>query len=159
MATTHVGHDCHIGSNNVFANGATVAGHVILGDDIIVGGLVGIHQFVKIGNYSMIAAGSMVNKDIPPYTISQGDRAELVGINQIGLERHQFTSDEIQEIKNAFKHLFLSKNGNFQDRLTDFENSIKENKKNLSETQKNKLIYLLKFIQESERGIAPTRRK
>lgn len=159
MATTHVGHDCHIDSKNVFANGATVAGHVIIGSNIIVGGLVGIHQFVKVGSYSMIAAGSMVNKDIPPYTISQGDRAALVGINQIGLERNGFTEEEVQAIKNAYKSLFISKNGTFEQRLDDYSKQLDIDVITNSPALQSKLDLLLNFIRESERGITPTRRK
>lgn len=152
MACTHVGHDCHIGSKNIFANSATIAGHVNIGNSTLVGGLVGIHQFVRIGDYAMIAAGSMVNKDIPPYLMSQGDRAMLIGVHQIGLERNGFTELQVRDIKNLYKEIFLSKESSFNNRVTSF----KEEFKDIPEA-KFKYDFCL-FLLESERGIAGVRR-
>lgn len=108
MANSHVAHDCIIGDSCVFANCATVAGHVTVGDYTVIGGLSGIHQFCKIGSNVMIGGGSVVVKDIPPYVIAQGNHATPFGINLIGLRRHNFSSEDINAIKECYKHLYRS---------------------------------------------------
>jgi UDP-N-acetylglucosamine acyltransferase len=111
MAYSHVAHDCLVGSHCVMANAATLAGHVELGDWVILGGLSAVHQFTRIGAHSFIAGGAMVAMDVPPYCTAQGDRAELVGLNTVGLTRHGFTEDQIQRVKEAYRILFRSKLG------------------------------------------------
>ncbi len=106
MANSHVAHDCRVGSNNIFANSVALAGHVRLMDNVILGGLVGVHQFCRIGSFVMISAGSMVGDDIAPYCIVQGDRAFLRGINVIGLKRAGMTPDEIAMVKRVYRHFF-----------------------------------------------------
>ncbi len=109
MMHVHIAHDCIIGNRAVLANNATLAGHIEIQDYAILGGLCAIHQFVRIGESALIAGGSMVVQDIPPYTIASGDRARIYGINRIGLKRRGFTKEEIETIKNAFKILYRSK--------------------------------------------------
>jgi UDP-N-acetylglucosamine acyltransferase len=155
MACTHVGHDCRVGSRNIFANSATVAGHVEIGDSILVGGLVGIHQFVRIGNFAMIAAGSMVNKDIPPYLMCQGDRAMLIGVHQVGLERNKFDDEQIREIKNFYKDIFLSKSESFKERIEVKSKEVE----NFDDALKGHLEFFCNFILASDRGIASVRKK
>ena len=106
MAYVHVAHDCRVGNQIVLANAATLAGHVEVGDHAILGGLSAIHQFTRIGTHAMISGGSMVNQDITPYTIAQGDRAEPVGINLIGLKRRGFSDEALRALKNAYKTFF-----------------------------------------------------
>lgn len=106
MAYVHVAHDCIVGSHIVLANAATLAGHVEVGDHAVLGGLSAIHQFTRIGSHAMISGGSMVNQDITPYTIAQGDRAEPVGINLIGLKRRGFSDEVLRALKNAYKTFF-----------------------------------------------------
>jgi UDP-N-acetylglucosamine acyltransferase len=119
MANSHVGHDSTVGSRCVFANCATIAGHVIVEDSVILGGLVGVHQFARIGNLSMLGAGAMVSQDIPPFCIAQGDHAELIGLNKIGLTRAGFGEDAVSELTQAFKALLLAPKGSgtLRDRL------------------------------------------
>ena len=109
MMHVHIAHDCTIGSRNIFANNATLAGHIEVEDFAILGGLCAIHQFVRIGESALIAGGSMVVQDIPPYLVASGDRAKIYGINRIGLERRGFTKEEIEQIKNAYKIVYRSK--------------------------------------------------
>ncbi len=109
MMHVHIAHDCVIGSRTVLANNATLAGHIEIQDYVILGGLCAIHQFVRIGESALIAGGSMVVQDIPPYLVASGDRAKIYGINRIGLERRGFPKEEIEKIKNAFKILYRSK--------------------------------------------------
>ncbi|MGZ3479756.1 MAG: acyl-ACP--UDP-N-acetylglucosamine O-acyltransferase [Myxococcaceae bacterium] len=109
MAYSHVAHDCRVGSGCVFANGATLGGHVEVGDHAILGGLAAVHQFTRIGPHAFLAGGTMVVMDIPPFCMAQGDRAELVGVNGIGLARHGFTEEQITRVKEAYRILFRSK--------------------------------------------------
>jgi UDP-N-acetylglucosamine acyltransferase len=109
MAYSHVAHDCQVGNGCVFANSATLGGHVEIGDHVILGGLAAVHQFTRIGRHAFIAGGSMVVMDVPPYCTAQGDRAELVGINSVGLARHGFSEEQIGQIKDAYRVLFRSK--------------------------------------------------
>jgi UDP-N-acetylglucosamine acyltransferase len=109
MAYSHVAHDCQVGNGCVFANSATLGGHVEIGDHVILGGLSAVHQFTRIGRYAFVAGGSMVVMDVPPYCTAQGDRAELVGINSVGLARQGFSEEQIGQIKDAYRVLFRSK--------------------------------------------------
>jgi UDP-N-acetylglucosamine acyltransferase len=107
MAYTHVAHDCIVGNQNVFANAMQLAGHVVVGNQCVIGALSGIHQFCQIGDLAMLAAGSKVTHDIPPFTTCQGDRAVLRGLNAIGLKRKGYTSEDLQKLKQAYRILFL----------------------------------------------------
>ncbi len=109
MAYAHVAHDCQVGSHCVFANGATLAGHVEVADAVILGGLSAVHQFTRVGKHAFIAGGTIVVMDIPPFCSAQGDRAELMGLNTVGLSRHGFTEARIAAIKEAYRIVFRSK--------------------------------------------------
>ncbi len=108
MANSHVAHDCHLGNNIIVANSTGIAGHVIVEDRAVISGLIGIHQFSRIGTMAMISGGSMVHQDVAPYCIAQGERARLVGLNIVGLRRNGLSRETISAIKNAFKTLFRS---------------------------------------------------
>jgi len=110
MAYVHIAHDCLIGNENIFANKATLAGHVEVNSKVILGGSVNIHQFVKVGSHAFLAANSYINMDILPFTMAQGIPASAKGINTEGLKRLNFDQDEIRLIKNAFKIIFRQKN-------------------------------------------------
>jgi UDP-N-acetylglucosamine acyltransferase len=109
MAYSHVAHDSQVGSRCVFANGATLAGHVEIGDFVTLGGLSAVHQFTRIGPHAFIAGGAMVVMDVPPFCVAQGDRAELSGLNIVGLQRQGFTEEQLARIKDAYRILFRSK--------------------------------------------------
>jgi len=109
MAYSHVAHDCQVGNGCVLANAATLGGHVEVGDHVILGGLAAVHQFTRIGRHAFVAGGSMVVMDVPPFCTAQGDRAELVGVNSIGLARHGFSEEQIARVKEAYRILFRSK--------------------------------------------------
>lgn len=143
MANTHVGHDCVVGSHNVFANSAALAGHVTVYNRVIVGGMVGIHQFSRIGDFAMLGGGSMVSQDIPPYCIGQGDRCHLRGINVIGLERGGFSEDDVRTVKKVYRALF-STMGKLSSKIEALAPEFREHEK---------VIPLIKFIEESERGL------
>jgi UDP-N-acetylglucosamine acyltransferase len=106
MVGAHVAHDCQVGSNVVMANNATLAGHVVVADYAILGGLSAVHQFVRIGQYAMIGGMSGVERDVIPYGSVMGDRARLSGVNIVGMQRRGFSREEIQALRNAFQLLF-----------------------------------------------------
>ncbi|MBU1171051.1 MAG: acyl-ACP--UDP-N-acetylglucosamine O-acyltransferase [Proteobacteria bacterium] len=106
MAYAHVAHDCRIGRKVILANNSTLAGHIILGDHVTVGGLVAIHQFVRVGDYAYIGGKSAVVKDVPPFVIAAGDRAQLHGLNKVGLQRHNFSPTTLAALKKAYRIVF-----------------------------------------------------
>jgi UDP-N-acetylglucosamine acyltransferase len=108
MAYTHVAHDCMIGNENILANGVQLSGHVTIGNRAVLGGLCGVHQFCRIGNYAMAAAGSMVAQDLPHFCMAQGDRAYLRGLNIVGLRRGGVVASAVAAVKAAYKLIFLS---------------------------------------------------
>lgn len=106
MMSVHIAHDCMVGDRNVFANLATLAGHVRVENETILGGLSGVHQFARIGTGAMLSGGTMATLDVPPYCIAQGDRAHLYGLNTIGLRRRGASAEDIQALKLAYKIAF-----------------------------------------------------
>jgi UDP-N-acetylglucosamine acyltransferase len=143
MACSHVAHDCRVGNGCVFANSSALAGHVEVGDHVICGGLSAIHQFTRIGKHAFIAGGAMVAMDVPPYCTAQGDRAELVGLNTVGLTRHGYTEDQISRIKDAYKILFRSKLG-VNEALAKLQVEYEGHAE---------IEHLLEFVASSKRGI------
>ncbi|MGH7833922.1 MAG: acyl-ACP--UDP-N-acetylglucosamine O-acyltransferase [Candidatus Binatia bacterium] len=108
MMYCHIAHDCRLGDHNIVANGANLAGHVIIEDYVVVGALVGIHQFVRVGTGSLLGAGSMVSKDVVPYCSAAGDRARLKGLNLVGLKRRGISARNIEDLKRAYRIIFRS---------------------------------------------------
>jgi UDP-N-acetylglucosamine acyltransferase len=143
MAYTHIAHDCKTGRMVVMANNATLAGHITIGDYATVGGLTAIHQFVKVGDYAFIGGKSAVVKDIPPFVIAAGDRARLHGMNSVGLKRHGFSQNTINELKKAYRIIF---------RIGLTRNEALERVKAELE-QIPEVVKFLEFIQSSQRGI------
>lgn len=143
MAYSHVAHDCHVGNGCILANSAALAGHVELGDHIILGGLSAVHQFTRIGNHAFVAGGAMVAMDVPPYCTAQGDRAELAGLNTVGLQRHGYTEDQIRRIKDAYRILFRSKLG-----LNEAVSQLRAEHGGHREIDE-----LLEFVEGSKRGL------
>jgi len=108
MAYSHVAHDCAVGDHCVFANMATLGGHVEVGDWVIFAGFSGVHQFCKIGAHAFIANNTAVTRDVPPYLMVTGRPAEPHSINSEGLKRRGFTADQIRNLRNAFRLLYRS---------------------------------------------------
>lgn len=107
MASSHVAHDCVVGDDTMFANSAAIAGHVEVADGAVLGGLSAVHQHTRIGRLAMIGGGAMCAQDVPPFTLAQGDRARLYGVNIIGLRRAGLDDATISGLKEAFRLLFL----------------------------------------------------
>ncbi len=143
MAYVHIGHDCIVGNNTVFANGVTLGGHVTVKDWTILGGLSPVHQFCVIGEHVMLGGQTAVAQDIPPYTLASGFRAEPKGVNVEGLKRRGFSVDQIENIKRAYKMLY--RNGlSFSEAKSYIEEMAQEHPE---------LEVFVKFFAESTRGI------
>ena len=144
MAYCHVAHDYKIDNHVILANAATLAGHIEIEDYAIVGGLVAVHQFVRLGCHSIIGGGSGVNKDIPPYTMANGQRVKLYGLNTVGLKRHNFPHEAVSNLKKAYRIIFRSS-------LTAKKalDQVQADIKNSPEVD-----HLINFIKNSKRGIA-----
>ncbi len=147
MGYVHVAHDCIIGNNCIFANVATLAGHVEIGDHVVVGGLTPVHQFCKLGNYAMIAGGSVVTQDIPPFCLAEGNRAVLRGLNLTGLRRNLKNRSDVDQIKKAYKEIFESGNA-----ISDTAKALKLKNDNPY------VMELASFVTETKRGIPFTRK-
>jgi UDP-N-acetylglucosamine acyltransferase len=143
MAYVHIAHDCQIGHRTVFANNAQLAGHVIVGDDAILGGFTVVHQFCRIGAHSITGMGTIVLQDVPPYIKASGNPAKPYGINTAGLRRRGYDAKSITALKRAYKAVYRSA-------LT-----IEEVKQTLAEeAQKTPEIQpLLDFVAVPGRGI------
>jgi len=143
MAYVHIAHDCKTGRNVIFANNATLAGHITIEDFVTIGGLTAIHQFVRVGKYAYIGGKSAVVKDIPPYVIAAGDRAKLHGLNSVGLKRQGFSQDTLSLLKKTYRILF---------RIGLTLNEAIERVK-AEVDQVPEVVNLIKFIKSSQRGI------
>lgn len=106
MAYVHIAHDCQVGNNNVFANNTTLAGHVSVESNVILGGFTGIHQFCRIGRYSFSAIASVVVKDVPPYLMVAGNTAKPNGLNREGLKRAGMATNCIDDLRKAYRILY-----------------------------------------------------
>jgi UDP-N-acetylglucosamine acyltransferase len=108
MAYVHIAHDCRVGSNTIMANAVQLAGHVQVGDWAILGGITGVHQFVRVGAHAMTGAGTTLIQDLPPYVMATGNPASPHGINVEGLKRRGFSEEDIQALRRAYKQVYKS---------------------------------------------------
>lgn len=143
MAYVHIAHDCIIGSNTIMANNATLAGHVHVGDWAIFGGFSGAHQFCRVGAHAFIGMYAGVNRDVPAYTTASGSPAIPRGINSEGLKRRGFDTDQIRNIKNAYRLVYRKRM-----KLADAIDEIAERSREQSE-----LVLFLESLRSSERGL------
>jgi UDP-N-acetylglucosamine acyltransferase len=143
MVSSHVAHDCQVGDHVILANGAALGGHVTVGDYGIVGGLAGVHQYVRLGESSLCAAGAMVPMDVPPYCTVAGDRARLHGLNLIGLKRRGFAAASVSALKHAYRLLFHAS--------TPRQQAIEQVRTRWG--QVSEVAQLLEFVASSRRGI------
>lgn len=143
MAYVHLAHDCQVGNHTVFANNASLAGHVTVGDHAILGGFTGVHQFCKIGAHVMTGISSVVFKDIPPYIMAAGQPAAPYGINVEGLRRRGFSAESLAGLKRAYKTLY-------REGLTfsEAQQRLAEQAQGVAEVQ-----LLVDFLGQADRGI------
>jgi UDP-N-acetylglucosamine acyltransferase len=144
MAYSHIAHDCFTGRGVIFANGASLGGHIRVGDYATLGAFAAVHQFARIGDYAFVGAVSGVTKDIPPYVLASGTpRAKLHGLNSVGLRRHHFSAQTIQALKGAYRIVFrlgLTLNQGIERVRAEVE-------------QIPEVINFIEFVKSSERGI------
>ncbi len=143
MAYCHVAHDCFVGDGCIFSNDSTLAGHVTIGENVVLAGMVAVHQFVSIGNHAFVTGGSLVRKDVPPYVKAAREPLSYVGINSIGLRRRGFEPDKIREIQNIYRILYQKNYNNSQ------ASSIIEAEMEATPERDE----ILQFIRNSQRGI------
>lgn len=144
MAYSHIGHDCQIGSHVIFANAATLAGHVTIEDYASVGALSPVHQFCRVGRYAYIGASTVITQDVPPFSRVVTERAtKSFGINSIGLERKGFSEERRRTLQKAFRLLLRAKMNTSQ--------ALAEIRKTLG--QSADIVELIHFIETAERGI------
>ncbi len=150
MAYAHIAHDCHVGNETIFGNGATLAGHVIVEDHANVGAFSGVHQFCRVGRHAFIGGYSVVTKDALPFAKTVGNRARIYGLNTIGLVRRKFSPDAVAKLRRAYRHLLHS---NTSRALAQIE---RDPTLRCEEVQ-----YVVDFIRTSSRGVGlrrPSRR-
>ncbi|VAW70665.1 Acyl-[acyl-carrier-protein]--UDP-N-acetylglucosamine O-acyltransferase [hydrothermal vent metagenome] len=143
MAYVHIAHDCQVGSHIIFANSASCAGHVEVGDHSILGGFTLVHQFTKIGIHCFTSMGAIINQDVPPYIIVASSYGKASGINKVGLKRRGYSDEVIRAIVNAYKLMIRSRKPR--------EQAMQEAAKLIEDYPEVKLM--ADFIVQSERGI------
>jgi len=143
MAYVHIAHDCIVGNKTIFANGASLAGHVVVEDWVIFGGFTGIHQFCHIGAHVMTAASTLVLQDVPPYVMAAGNTAQPYGIHVEGLKRRGFSADSITALKRAYRTLY--KSGLL---LDEAKTKLAEDAKTQPDVRR-----MVEFLETSKRGI------
>jgi len=143
MAYIHIAHDCQIGNTTIFANNASLAGHVIIEDFVILGGFTLVHQFCKIGQHAFCGMGSAISKDVPPYIMVNGSPAHAHGLNSEGIKRKGFSKEALKALREAYKIIYRSHNT-----VEVAKDKIKSLAEKFPEVQN-----MLTFLQQSERGI------
>src|SRR5881409_3423547 len=143
LAYSHIGHDCTVGNEVVFSNNGTLAGHVQVSDNAVMGGLTAVHQFCRIGRFAITGGCSKIVQDVPPFMIADGNPARVRGINQVGLERQGYSAEKIKSIKEAFRLIYRSKYNTRQ--------ALEAMRKEL--LQQEEITEIIEFIEQSERGI------
>lgn len=148
MAYVHIAHDCTVGNHTIFANNAQIAGHVQVHDWAILGGMTGIHQYVRIGAHAMLGGASSLAQDVPPFVIASGNRAAPYGINIEGLRRRGFSAEVISALRSAYRILYKSGLP-----LDQAKQRLAELADQSSEAVRPWIITLLDFVQSAQRGI------
>ena len=143
MAAAHLAHDCVVGDNAIIVNGVLLGGHVIVGKHAVLGGLAAVHQFINIGDHAMVSGGSLIRKDVPPYTKAAKEPLSYVGINSVGLRRRGFATEKIREIQDIYRILY-QKNYNTTQALGIIEAEME------ATPERDEII---DFIRNSSRGI------
>ena len=143
MAYAHVAPDCRVGDGVILANSVNMAGHVVIEDYVVIGGVTPIHQFVRIGQHAFIGGGSRVNKDVPPYVRAVGNPLSLSGLNAVGLMRHGFDESVRLELKRAYKIFFRSG--------LNISQAIERARVELRTL--DEVTHFIDFIEKSERGV------
>jgi len=145
MAYSHIAHDCKVGNDCIFANSATLGGHVHVESRVVMGGLSAVHQFVRIGKLAIVGGCSKVVQDVPPFSMCDGHPAKVYGLNSIGLKRAKISAKDIKQLKSALKIIFYSK--------LSIPNALKKIDKEIPNPCTG-LKYLIDFMKITKRGIS-----
>ena len=144
LASSHIGHDCHVGDNTLFVNGATLAGHVTVEDFATIGFSSPVHQFCRIGRYAYIGASTVITQDVLPFSMVVTEReTKCFGVNTVGLERKGFSAERMEALQRAFRLLLRSKLNTSQ-ALDEMRSSL---------VGSAEVAELIKFVEAAERGI------
>ena len=143
MAYSHIGHDCRLGDGAIIANSVALAGHVILEDHVHMSGLAAAHQFCRIGRLAFVSGLTGVAMDVPPYCTVAGPRAELAGLNTVGMQRAGMTEEQIGRVKQAYKVVFRSNLG-LAEALAQLERELGSHAE---------IAHFIAFVKASQRGI------
>lgn len=149
MAYNHIAHNCVIGNNVIMANASMLAGHVTIEDRAVVSGISGVHQFVKIGRNAMIGGTSKIVQDVVPFTIADGNPAQAIGLNSIGMQRAGISAETRSKIKKAYKLIYMSELS-----LSDAADAIERDIESCEE-----IDHLVNFLRNVERGVCRKRKK
>ncbi len=148
MAYAHIAHDCAVGNNVILANAVNLAGHVVIEDYVVVGGLVPMHQFVRVGCHAMVGGGYRVPKDVPPYILAAHEPLSYQGLNTVGLRRRNFSQETLDTIEKAYHIIYRSKL-NISQALDKIRAELPMN---------DEIKHIIEFVEQSKRGIIWVRR-
>jgi UDP-N-acetylglucosamine acyltransferase len=143
LAYSHIAHDCVVGDDVIFSNNGTLAGHVIVGDHAVIGGLTAVHQFCRIGRFAITGGCSKIVQDVPPFMIADGNPAEVRGINAVGMERAAFAPETVKQIKEAYRIIYRAK--------LNVSQAIERMRSELPPIPE--VAQLIEFLETSQRGI------
>ena len=146
MAYTHVAHDCHVGSRTIFVNNATLAGHVEVGDDAIIGAVSAVHQFCRVGRHAYIGGYSVITMDALPFVKTVGQKPACYGVNVVGLRRKGFSREAIRRLQNAYRTLVTSG--------LNTEQALARLREEMGEHEE--VAYLVEFVEKARRGVVKT---
>lgn len=145
LCYSHVAHDCQLGNHVILSNNGTLGGHVQVDDHAIISGLAAVHQFCRIGAHAMIGGCAKITQDIAPFMVADGNPAVVRGLNAVGLQRRNFSEEDLKALRFAYKKLFLNKNLNMATSLSSLKASAQANNEHCA--------HLIQFIENSARGI------
>lgn len=145
LCYAHVAHDCQLGDHIILSNSVGLAGHIVVEDYAIISGFAACHQFCRIGQHAIVGGLSKVVQDVPPFMIVDGNPASTRGVNAIGLQRRGFAEEDMRALKNAYKKLFLKKDGSFSQSLSSLKATHTGDNPQVSR--------LIEFLEASERGV------
>ena len=143
MAYSHVGHDSQVGNKTIFANAATLAGHVEVGDEATIGAFCGVHQFCRVARFAFIGGYSVITQDALPWVLTVGNRAKSYGLNVVGLKRLGFSKEKISALKRCYMQLFRS-----GQRLEEALDKVEADLGHIEEVR-----YFVEFVRTSKRGV------
>ena len=143
LAYSHIAHDCTVGDDVIFSNNGTIAGHVEIGANAVIGGLSAVHQFCRIGQFALTGGCSKIVQDVPPFMIADGNPAVVRGTNQVAMERAGFPETTMRQIKEAFRLIYRSK--------LNVKQAVERIRESLSPIPEIEL--LVEFLSQSQRGI------